>query len=404
MDAEVLERVMARVEELGGVSDGVGYLQRTFLSRASGEAGKRVMRWMRELGMEVGHDVGGTVRGVLPGVGRAFLLGSHLDTVVNGGRYDGALGVIAGLGALEQLRVEGVVLPFPVHVLGFSDEEGVRFQSTYLGSAGVVGGLDAGLLGVRDEAGLSVEEVISQEGWHEGAEVFSYDEGNAAGYLELHIEQGRVLEEAGEAVGVVSGIYAQARLRVRVEGLADHAGTTPMGLRRDALAGAAVCVLAAEGFARENEGMVATVGVMRVKPGVSNAIAQEADFTLDVRCGGDEMLVEGLGVLEGRFEEICRGRGLRLRWEVVQVNGAVRCDEGMVSELVRCAEAVTGRGRVLWSGAGHDGVMMARVMPVGMVFVRCRGGLSHHPEEFAAGGDIEAGIDVMVEFLKGRVG
>ncbi|MEP5506176.1 MAG: M20/M25/M40 family metallo-hydrolase, partial [Luteolibacter sp.] len=230
MKAEVLQQVLARVEELGGISDSAEYLQRTFLSAANRQAGERVMGWMRDLGMEVGHDAGGTVRGMLPGVGKAVLIGSHIDTVINGGKYDGALGVIAAIGALEQLAAEGVMLPFPVHVLGFSDEEGVRFQSTYLGSAGVIGALDAGMLAVKDEGGMTVEEVISQEGWHEGAEVFSYDETNAAGYLELHIEQGRVLEEADESVAVVSGIFAQARLRISVEGLADHAGTTPMDL------------------------------------------------------------------------------------------------------------------------------------------------------------------------------
>ncbi|MGJ8641902.1 MAG: M20 family metallo-hydrolase [Luteolibacter sp.] len=399
-----MQRVLARVEELSGISDSTEFLQRTFLSRANREAGERVMRWMQELGMKAEHDVGGTVRGVLPGEGkgRAILLGSHIDTVINGGKYDGALGVISALAVLEQLEAEGVVLPFPVHVLGFSDEEGVRFQSTYLGSAGVIGGLDAEMLAVKDEGGKTVEEVISQEGWHEGAEVFSYDESNAAGYLELHIEQGRVLEEAEEAVAVVSGIYAQARLKVSIQGLADHAGTTPMDLRKDALTGAAECVLAAEGFARENDGMVATVGMIKVLPGASNAIAQSADFTLDVRCSEDDSLESGLGVLEGRFTELCRLRGLELSWQVVQKNGAVPCDEGMVKDLVKCAEEVTGTGRVMGSGAGHDGVMMSRVMPVGMVFLRCREGLSHHPDEFAEARDIEVGIDVLVEFLKRR--
>lgn len=404
MDAEVLQRVLARVEELGGISDSTEFLQRTFLSKANREAGERVMKWMTELGMVVGHDAGGTIRGVLPGEGegRAILLGSHIDTVINGGKYDGALGVISALGALEQLKSEGMVLPYPVHVLGFSDEEGVRFQSTYLGSAGVIGELDAEMLAVKDEGGRTVEEVISREGWHEGAEVFSYDESNAEGYLELHIEQGRVLEEAGEAVAVVSGIFAQARLRVSVQGLADHAGTTPMGLRKDALTGAAQCILAAEDFACENDGMVATVGMIKVLHGASNAIAQCVDFTLDVRCSEDDLLDAGLDVLEGRFAEVCRLRGLDLKWQVVQKNGAVPCDEGMVKDLVKCAEDVTGTGRVMGSGAGHDGVMMSRVMPVGMVFLRCRAGLSHHPDEFSEAADIEAGIDVLVEFLKRR--
>ncbi len=407
MNAEVLLRAVARVEELGGISDSPEYLQRTFLSKANRLAGECLMGWMKDLGMEVAHDAGGTVRGVLPGRNpgaKALVMGSHIDTVVNAGKYDGALGVVAAVAALEQLRVERVELDFPVHVLGFSDEEGVRFQCTYLGSGGVVGELDPGVLGARDAEGMVLAEVMEKDGWHEGAEKFFYDESSSSGYLELHIEQGRVLEDVGEAVAVVSGIYAQARLRIKVEGLADHAGTTPMNLRRDALAGAAECVLLAEMAAKAAEDLVATVGVMKVRPGASNAIPQEVEFTLDVRHPEERFLGEELEMLRKGFEDICDGRELKLRWELVQISGGVPCEVGMVAGLLDCAETVTGKRRSLGSGAGHDGVMMSRVMPVGMVFVRCRGGLSHHPEEYAAPDDIAAGIAVMVEFLKRRKG
>lgn len=405
MSPEILRRVVGRIGELGGISDREGMLERSFLSQANLAAAECVMSWMVDAGMMAGHDAGGTVRGVLEGRGpeRApFLIGSHIDTVTDGGMYDGGLGVIAGIAAVEQLREEGVELEFPVHVLGFSDEEGLRFQSAYLGSAGITGGLGKNLLGAWDGTGRTLGTVLAEDGWHEGAERFHYGAGDAEGYLELHIEQGRVLEEAGEAVAVVSGIFAQARLRVRLEGLADHAGTTPMDLRRDALAGAAECVLAAEKRARGEPGLVATVGKMMINPGASNAIPGVVEFTLDVRHAEDAGLEECLEGMRNEFEEIGAGRDLEMKWEVVQVSGAVKCDGGMIESLLNCVEAVSGMRRVMGSGAGHDGVMMGRVMPLGMIFVRCRGGLSHHPDEYAGPEDVEAGIDVMVEFLKRR--
>ncbi len=405
MDKEVLLRAVARVEELGRISDNPEFLQRTFLSKANRVAAERVMEWMNGLGMNVAHDRGGTVRGILPGKNpdaKPVVLGSHIDTVIDAGKYDGALGVIAGVAALDELASQGIELSFPVHVLAFSDEEGVRFQSTYLGSAGVVGGLDSSLLAARDGDGRSLSDVLETDGWHEDAEEFFYDESSSSCYVELHIEQGRVLEDAGEAVAVVSGIHGQARLRVLIEGLADHAGTTPMSLRRDALAGAAECVLMVERVAREAEDLVATVGMVSVRPGASNAIPQVADFTLDVRHPDDRFLSQAVDGLRNGFEDICEGRGLEMKWKPVQISAAVGCDGGIAGELMDCVRAVTDGGRLMGSGAGHDGVMMSRAMPVGMVFLRCRAGLSHHPDEYAEADDIEAGIDVLVEFLKRR--
>lgn len=405
MEAEVLLRAISRVEELGGISDSPGFLQRTFLSKANRAAAECVMLWMRGLGMEVAHDKGGTVRGVAKGKNpgaKPVVLGSHIDTVINAGNYDGALGVIAAIAALEELAVQGVELPFPVHVLGFSDEEGVRFQSTYLGSAGVVGGLDAGLLAARDKQGRTLGEVLDEEGWQQDAEAFFYDESSSSCYVELHIEQGRVLEDADEAVAVVSEIFGQARLRVVIEGLADHAGTTPMDLRRDALAGAAECMLRAEALAQGAQNLMATVGMVNVEPGASNAIPQVADFTLDVRHPDDAFLNKAVDGLRNDYKDICARRGLSLKWMPVQVSGAVPCDAGLVSELLECTRVVTGGTRLMGSGAGHDGVMMSRAMPIGMVFIRCRAGLSHHPDEYAETEDIKAGIEVLVEFLKRR--
>jgi allantoate deiminase len=423
-----LERLLGRIEELGAITDTPGSLTRTFLSVANRKAARIVAGWMEEAGMVVAHDVGGTVRGILdgrwemvdgrsqmadaspsgseiqnlpsaishlPSAAPPLLLGSHLDTVIDAGKYDGALGVLIAIAALE---VTGP-LDFPVHVLGFSDEEGVRFHATYLGSRACVGKLDDGLLAIRDANGVSLGEALEREGCHQGATGFFYDESSSRGYVEVHIEQGRVLEEAGEALGAVSAICGQSRLAITLCGQADHAGTTPMDLRRDALAGAAECVLAAERLARGEADLVATVGKVDVKPGASNAIPGEVRFTLDFRHPDDESRERLLDQLRSEFARIAGERQLELTVELVQSNAAVPCDSALTESMLDAVEAATGHRRLLASGAGHDAVMMATAMPVAMLFVRCRAGLSHHPDEHASPEDIAVALKVLVDFL-----
>jgi allantoate deiminase len=429
MDFDVaLERLLGRIEELGGITDTPGSLTRTFLSPANRQAARIVAGWMEEAGMVVEHDVGGTVRGVLdgrwqmgdgrsqmadaspsgsgvqnlpstihhlPSAAMPLLLGSHLDTVIDAGKYDGALGVLIVIAALE---VTGP-LTFPVHLLGFSDEEGVRFHATYLGSRVCVGTIDDEMLSIRDANGVSLGEALEREGCHQGATGFFYDESSSRGYVEVHIEQGRVLEEAGGALGAVSAICGQSRLAITLCGQADHAGTTPMDLRRDALAGAAECVLAAERLARSEADLVATVGKLEVRPGASNAIPGEVRFTLDFRHPDDECRESLLDQLKAEFASIAKERQLELAVELVQSNAAVPCDPALTESLLDAAKAATGHRRLLASGAGHDAVMMATAMPVAMLFVRCRAGLSHHPDEYASSEDIAVALKVLVDFL-----
>ncbi|MCW1922283.1 M20 family metallo-hydrolase [Luteolibacter arcticus] len=393
-----LERLLSRIEELGAITDTPGSLTRTFLSPANLRAARQVMAWMEEAGMKTGHDAGGTIRGVLPGKDPPLpplLLGSHLDTVIDAGKYDGALGVLIALAALE---VTGP-LDFPVHVLGFSDEEGVRFHATYLGSRACVGQLGPEMLEIRDRAGITLGEALANEGWHEGATSFFYENHRSKGYVEIHIEQGRVLDELKEAVCAVSAICGQRRLTITLRGKADHAGTTPMPLRHDALAGAAECILEVESHAIYREGLLATVGKIDVRPGASNTIPGEATFTLDFRHPDDaarERLLDGL--LE-RFRVIATRRKLQLSWDPVQSNAAVPCDTALTRSLLDAVEKQVRARFTLPSGAGHDAVMMATVMPVAMLFVRCRGGLSHHPEEYAGPRDIAVALRVLVDFL-----
>jgi allantoate deiminase len=394
-----LERLLARIEALGAITDTPGSLTRTFLSPANLAAARQVMAWMEEAGLETGHDAGGTIRGVLPGTDDTLpplVLGSHLDTVIDAGKYDGALGVLIALAALEATGPLG----FPVHVLGFSDEEGVRFHATYLGSRACVGQLGGEMLALRDANGISLGEALQCEGWHKGAASFSYDGLRSKGYVEVHIEQGRVLEELGEPVCAVSAICGQSRLLITLLGQADHAGTTPMELRRDALAGAAECVLAAEKIARENPALVATVGKLDLRPGASNAIPGEVRFTLDFRHPVDVSREKLLGELLAEFSRVAESRGLQLAWDLVQANAAVPCDAVLTGHLLDSVEKVTGTRRTLPSGAGHDAVMMATAMPVAMLFVRCRAGLSHHPDEYASPEDIAVALRVLVDFLQ----
>ena len=424
-----LERLLGRIEELGAITNTPGSLTRTFLSPANLRAARQVMAWMEQAGMAVAHDVGGTVRGVLdgrskmvdrrwekanaspsgsgvqnlpstihhlPSTAPPLLLGSHLDTVIDAGKYDGALGVLIAIAALE---VTGP-LEFPVHVLGFSDEEGVRFHATYLGSRACVGKLDDELLAVRDANGVSLGEALAHEGWHDGAKEFFYDESSSRGYVEVHIEQGRVLEEAGEAVCGVSAICGQSRLLITLIGQADHAGTTPMDLRRDALTGAAECLLATESLARSEAGLVATVGKLEVRPGASNAIPGEVRFTLDFRHPDDVSRERLLGQLRADFARIAEDRRLVLAVDRVQSNTAVPCDPALTESLLGAVEAATDHRRLLASGAGHDAVMMATAMPVAMLFVCCRAGLSHHPDEYASPDDIAVALKVLVDFLQ----
>ena len=255
-------------------------------------------------------------------------------------------------------------------------------------------------MAIRDFSGVSLEQALEREGWHEDATTFSYENSRSRGYVELHIEQGRVLEELGEAVCAVSGICGQSRLRVGVIGQADHAGTTPMELRRDALTGAAECILAAERTGREHPSLVATVGKLDLKPGASNAIPGDVRFTLDFRHPDDATRERLLGELLAEFEDIASRRDLKLAWDLVQSGPAVACDPGLTERVADAVERTTGTRRLLPSGAGHDAVMMALAMPVAMIFVRCRDGLSHHPDEHATPEDIETGLRVLVDFLK----
>lgn len=409
------------LEELGSISDAAGALTRTFLSPAMRRANDQVARWMIGAGLDVREDALGNLVGRLPGPtpqAPTLWLGSHLDTVRNAGRFDGALGVLAPIAALAELRRRGVTLPFAVEVLGFSEEEGVRFSSAYLGSKAFTGQLRPADLALRDAAGISVREAAVRWNALDRDRSAPGKSDRAAkrlaairflrpprracplGYVEVHIEQGPVLEREKLAVGVVSVIAGQTRGRLVWRGRAGHAGTTPMSLRRDALTGAAEFIRFVESTARLRAPLMATVGSVQVSPGAPNVIPGEVVVSLDLRHPRDAARRAALGHLLAEARAIARRRGLRLAWEKTQDNGAVACAPALTRLLAASVSAVQdGRAPVLVSGAGHDAVVVAAVAPVAMLFVRCRDGLSHHPDEYAAPADLGVALTVLVEFL-----
>jgi len=371
-------KLMRRCDELGRVSEEKGCLTRTFASPAMKRANRLVGSWMRAAGMSVCEDEAFNLIGRVPSAKRGaktLIIGSHLDTVRNAGKYDGPLGVLLGLAVVERLR--GERLPFHLEVVGFSDEEGVRYQTTYLGSRAMCGLLTAKDLSRIREKGLARAR-RSKSG--------------LLAYLEAHIEQGPVLEHAGSAVGVVSAIAGQTRIRAAFTGRAAHAGTTPMNLRHDALAGTAEVILAAE-----RAGVMATVGECQVEGAASNVIPGKVAFTLDVRDGNDTKRRSAVAKLRAFAAKVAKRRGLELAWDVVQETPTA----AMAKELSAVLRQAAGRVPVLPSGAGHDAAVMAKVCPSAMLFVRCREGISHHPDESVNQRDVAVALDVLTRTVLG---
>lgn len=392
------------LDELGQVTDEPGRLTRTFLSPAMERANLLVGGWMREAGLTVREDETGNLIGRLesPVSGaKTLLLGSHLDTVRNAGRFDGALGVVLPVVALAELKKRSVVLPFHVEVLGFSEEEAVRFTGAYIGSKAYTGRLRASDLKLRDAHNQTLREVIEAHSErrftppkpaHRSSELL--------GYIEVHIEQGPVLESKNLAVGVVSTIASQARGRLTFRGKAGHAGTTPMNLRRDSLAGAAEFIVFAEAFAEVRPPLVATVGTINVPAGAANVIPGETVLSLDVRHPNDEICDAAVAELVRQAQRTARRRQLVCEWQPTMRHSATPCSPELTARLARSIRAVQGKGLSLISGAGHDGVVMAALTPIAMLFVRCRGGLSHHPDEYASPKDLDVALRVVMDFLQ----
>ncbi|WP_157069982.1 allantoate amidohydrolase [Aureimonas frigidaquae] len=400
------DRVMARLDALARYSAEDGALTRLYLTPAHRDAAQAVMGWMQEAGLDTTLDAAGSVVGRLPGgEGPRLILGSHIDTVVNGGRYDGPLGVIVAIEALAELQRRGVALPFPVDVLAFGDEEGVRFPVTLTGSRALAGTLGPDWLAARDAEGISLGDALTAFGCDPaGLAGLARDPAEVGAYVEVHIEQGPVLEATDRPVGIVSGIAGATRATIVVTGMAGHAGTVPMALRRDALAGAAEMVLAVEELAQETDDLVATVGQIEVRPGAVNVIAGTARFTIDVRSTDDAVRNAAMEALQHRFEAIATRRGLSLAIDVGYRQPAATCAPQLRQALAAAVAAEGVEPIELPSGAGHDGLAMIALCPIAMLFVRCRGGISHHPAEAITPADADMATRVLIQFLEAYAG
>lgn len=377
-------------------------LTRTFLSSPMHEVHNTLSEWMQQADMTVRVDAIGNLIGRYPGVSEDALtlfIGSHLDTIPNAGKYDGILGVLMGLALVESLN--GSRLPFAIEVIGFSEEEGVRFSTPYLGSLAVVGELTDAHLALRDKQGVSVAEAITRFGLDvEHLPDARYYPERVIGYVEVHIEQGPVLESLGLPVGVVNAIAGQSRLRIRIDGKAGHAGTVPMNQRQDALAGAAEFVGVVETYARDTEGLVATVGAFTVDPGAANVIPGSVALSLDVRHANDEVRETAVAAICKHGVEIAYQRGLHWTIQSETHHAAVPMDATLQSHL---EAAITASGlptHRLVSGAGHDAAILARMTPTSLLFVRSPGGISHHPDESVLEADVSAALDVMLRYLE----
>ena len=396
--------VMRWLDELAECSEDPVELTRRYLTPEHAQAAELVMRRMREAGMSARLDAVGNVVGRFPGRrprARRLVLGSHLDTVRNAGKYDGALGVMLPIACLKALHERGERLDYPVDVIAFGDEEGLRFQATLIGSRAVAGGFDPALLAAVDEGGMRLHEALRAFGLDpDSVHEARYRRGDVAGYVEAHIEQGPVLEAEGRPVGVVTSIAGATRLRVEVMGRAGHAGTVPMRLRRDALAAAAEAVAAVERICLDVPGAVGTVGVLKTLPGAVNVIPGVVEFTVDVRGESDACRRAALRSIDEAFAAIEARRGVLFDCVTTHETGACECSPRLRRRLGEAVEAEGLGVRELPSGAGHDAIAMARLTEVGMLFVRCKGGISHHPAESMTEEDAGVAARVLLRFLE----
>ena len=402
--ARIGRRAEAMLTDLGSISSDPHRLIRLFLTPEHRRAADLVASWMKEAGMTVTEDALGTVRGHWrPELKKRFLIGSHIDTVIDAGKYDGPLGVVSGILAVREIAARGLDLPFGIDVLAFGDEEGSRFRSTLSSSLACVGKFDRTNLSDHDRNGVTLADAIAAYGKHiEDIAAAAYDPADVVGFLEVHIEQGPVLEAENLPLGIVTGIIGQTRMRVVVLGAAGHAGTVPMRMRHDALAGAAELMLAIERTALENEadGMVATVGRIEASPGATNVIPGRVGFSLEFRSANDAKRKAAIDRVKVDAQRMATRRKLEVTFESFYETQTTACTPAMQDMLEDVIGAFGYRPMRIASGAGHDAQVMASFCPTAMLFVRCRGGISHNPAEFASENDIGLSVMALTDFIE----
>jgi len=397
--------LMRQADALGLFSEDLPQVTRTYLSAQHKEAGEYLIGLMQRAGMEAGFDALGNIVGRYVAVdpdAPVVMTGSHQDSVRNAGKYDGLFGIITAIACVRDLHERGKRLPYTFEVVGFGDEEGVRFGATLIGSKAMAGSFDPAWLDKTDDQGITMRQALidfggDPDGWR-GVDRRGK---NVVAYVESHIEQGPVLLNEGLPVGVVTAIAGASRLRVRVKGLAGHAGTVPMGSRQDALTAAAEMVLFVERYCTEHEGLVGTVGKLSLQPGAINVIPQDVEFSIDVRSGDDERRRNAVEAFQSAFPGIAQRRGVSVDAAQFYAADAAPCDQTLQQALAGAITAHNIPVRCLPSGAGHDAMVFPAVAPTAMLFVRCgNNGISHHPDETMTAEDADIATSVFLHFLE----
>jgi allantoate deiminase len=393
-------RIIARCREIATCTEVQGEITRLFLTPPMHKVHTLLRDWMEAAGMTVRIDAIGNLRGLWPGLVHGsprLLIGSHLDTVPNAGAFDGILGVVLGVAIIEELK--GRHLPFTIEVIGFSEEEGIRFSKPFLGSLALVGKLNTDALARTDRNGVSVAEAIQAYGLDPAQLPHAALDNGTFAYFEFHIEQGPVLENEDASLGVVEALVGQTRMELIFAGQANHAGTTPMHLRHDAMAAAAEWIVAVEDYASSRNGLVATVGKVAVAPGAGNVIAGKVTVSLDVRHADDSVREASVMAILKLAETAATRRGVHVTSTKQLEQPAVPLDPHLTTLLNKAVTVAGFQARRMTSGAGHDAMILAPVVPSTMLFLRSPRGLSHHPDETVLPEDVEAALATAMEFL-----
>ncbi len=397
------EKIYGRLDQLALLTEQPGIIKRTYGHEPFKQASLLVKQWMETAGLQTRIDNIGNVRGRLNSTqahAKTLVIASHIDTVIDAGKFDGPLGIVMAIDLVENLVVNKIDLPYTIEVVAFCDEEGVRFHTTYLGSKVLAGTFNEPLLEKKDNNGIALKEVIEQ--LNGDVAQLSNDRLHDAliGYFEIHIEQGPVLWQLGVPAGVVTAIAGQKRIELVFTGVAGHAGTVPMNMRHDALCCAADCISSIEQFALDHTAtIVATVGTLVIKNSASNVIPSSVTCSLDLRSADNVRLTFAYNALQNIVANICEDRKINLEWKVVQETSPIFCDANLNTLLIDSIKQAGHNSIELASGAGHDAVAMSSVCPVAMLFVRCFEGISHNPLENVESKDLAASLEVAERFF-----
>jgi len=406
------QSILDRADALAQFSDLEGGLTCAFLTPAHRSAQALLAQWMEAAGMQVRIDAIGNVIGryaadaAAGDDARVLMTGSHFDTVRNGGRYDGRLGILLPIAVVGALHAAGIRLPYHLDVVGFAEEEGLRFKTSFLASSVLAGRFDPALLARTDADGVTMREALATSGLPGHGELAALqaaavDSAALLGFVEVHIEQGPVLLDKGLALGVVTQIAGSSRFQVRIEGQASHAGTTPMGMRRDAAAGAAEMILLVETRCSAAPTLVGTVGQLQIPDGSSNVIPAACTFSMDIRAGEDGIREAAIADIVAGIRQIAARRGLSAHVDRVRPVQNAPCARWLMDQFVAVLRKRGLPAFELPSGAGHDAMMMQRITDVAMLFVRCgNGGISHNPLETMTAEDAQLAAEVFVDFLR----